>query len=92
MPDNDFTEFFISGTKDIKNASLVVLIGSWMANRIMQGSMTFVWGLLNCLQIISHFPLININMPANAHTVFMILVEIANIEIIEDADEIINEV
>ena len=92
MPDNDLTNILANGTDELSNASLVVIFGSFMANKFMQGPMSFVWGLLNCLQILSHFPLMNINMPANAHIFFMILVKIANIQIIENADEILNDV
>ena len=92
MPDNDLTKLLTDGTDELSNASLVVMFSSFMANKFMQGPMSFVWGLLNCLQILAHFPLVNINMPANAHIVFMLLVKIANIQIIENADEILNDV
>ena len=44
--------------------------------------MTFLWGMLHCVQIVSHFDLVNISMPANAHHLFKILVQIATFNII----------
>ena len=53
--------------------------------------MTFLWGMLNCLQIVSHFDLVNIMMPANAHQLFKILVSIATFEILP-TETVIDEI
>ena len=79
MPDNYLTKLLVDGTDELSSASLYIIISSFVTNRFMQGPMSFVWGLLNCLQILSHFPLVNINMPANAHILFIILVKVANL-------------
>ena len=56
----------------------------------MQGSISFLWGIINSLQILSYFPLINLAMPANAHLFFQIIVKIANFEIIDQIDDVVD--
>lgn len=66
MPNNDFTKAFVgasSGFGDFTNASLV---GNFAVNLLLSGAMNLLWGLLHALQIVAHFPLINILMPGNA--------------------------
>ena len=43
--------------------------------------MSFLWGMIHCMQIIAHFPLIHIMMPANAHKLFAVLVKIATLDL-----------
>ena len=66
MPNTQFTETFIgftSGVGDFPNAALV---GNFMTNLILSGTMNLLWSLLHSVQIIAHFPLINIMIPTNA--------------------------
>ena len=57
----------------------------------MQGTISFFWGLINSLQILSYFPLINLAMPANAHIFFQIIVHIANFEIVSQINDAVDE-
>ena len=49
---------------------------------MLSGALGLLWGLINCMQIVAHFDLVNIMMPANAHFLFKILVSIATFNIL----------
>ena len=86
MPNTEFTLFFsnsISSFGDFTNAAVV---GHFMLNLLLSSTMTFLWGLLNSLQVVSHFPLINILMPANAHYTFETFMLLATFQTIPTGD------
>ena len=43
----------------------------------------YIWVFLTSLQIMIHFPLMNINFPSNANYVFKLMKSIVNIDIFE---------
>ena len=53
---------------------------------MLSGALTFLWGMINCLQIVAHFDLVNITMPANAQILFKMLVAIATFDIVPAED------
>ena len=53
---------------------------------MLSGALTFLWGMINCLQIVAHFDLVNITMPANAKFLFKMLVSIATFDIVPAED------
>ena len=82
MPETAFTQLFSGlsdGAGDFTNTALV---SNFIANIFLSGTMTLLWGLLHCMQIIAHFPLINVNMPANAQMLFKILIKIATFDML----------
>ena len=66
MQDDKFTKKFTEITESAQDFTNIALVGNFFVNLLLSGAMTFLWGLLNCLQIISHFDLVNIMMPSNA--------------------------
>ena len=86
MPNTEFTNFFSSTISTVGDFTNVVVVGNFMLNLLLSGTMTFIWGLLNSLQVVSHFPLINIMMPANAQYTFQTIVLIATFELIPTGD------
>ena len=74
MPNNDFTQGYSSVTEATESITNAALVGNFFLNLVLSGAMTFLWGMLNCMQIVAHFDLVNISMPANAHILFKILV------------------
>ena len=67
MPNTQFTESFVDIVTDLTDITQTVLVGNFVVNLALAGTLTLLWGLLNILQIVSHFPLVNITMPSNAH-------------------------
>ena len=73
MPNDDFTLAFIDASDDIGTVSKATMAGSLAINLLSSSSLSTLWGLINCLQIVAHFPLINIVQPANSRFVFHLM-------------------
>ena len=82
MPNTEFTKSMISLTGSLAETTSVSIIISFLVNLFMSGPMDFLWGLVNTLQIVSHFPLIDVMMPANAYQLFIIIVKISDFSFI----------
>ena len=91
MPNDEFTRKFTAMTDTAQGFTNVALVGNVFINLLMSGAMTFLWGLLHCMQIVSHFDLVNIMMPANAHHLFKMLVSIATLDLLP-SDVVIEEI
>ena len=59
-----------------------VVISNFVLNILISGALSYLWGLINCLQIVSHFPLINVLMPANCRLLFSILIKMATFDLL----------
>ena len=70
------------GTEAMKGALIAVMISNFALNIALSGSLNLLWGLLNTLQLLSHVPLLKINFPANAKTLFVMINEIASFNIL----------
>ena len=57
-------------------------MANFVANILISGALNVLWGMVNCLQIIAHYPLINVSMPANCQLLFTIVVKIATFDLI----------
>ena len=78
-----------AATRVLQTASNVVAFGigtavitNFLSNVFISGTLNYLWGMINCLQIIAHFPLINILMPANCQVLFLVVVKIATFDLI----------
>ena len=58
------------------------IISNFIINILISGALSYLWGLINCLQIVSHFPLINVLMPANCQLLFSILIKMATFDVV----------
>lgn len=93
MPDTDFTRNFVGMSGGFGNFTNASLVGNFLVNLLLSGAMNLLWGLLHALQIVAHFPLINLMMPGNAQFLFQIIVKIATFdilpteELIQDAED-----
>ena len=70
MDENEFTRSFVEMSGDVGDLSKASVVSSLFVNLMSSGSMGPLWGLINCLQIVSHFPLISIVQPTNSQLVF----------------------
>ena len=82
MPNDAFTQAYTSTAQAAQSVTNVVLVGNFFVNLLLSGAMVFLWGMLNCMQIVSHFDLVNIMMPSNAQYLFKILVAISTFNIL----------
>jgi hypothetical protein len=51
-------------------------------NIALSGSLAMLWGLINSLQIIAHFPLLVIRYPMNAEVFYQMMLTLATFAII----------
>ena len=82
MANTAFTKAFASfnvGAGDLTNGAL---LGNFLFNLLLSGAMNLLWGLLHAMQIVAHFPLINIMMPSNASMLFQVIVKIATFDML----------
>ena len=73
MPKTELTQQFISMSDGVGALATTTLLGNYAINLTLSGAMHFLWGLIHCLQIVAHFPMMGIMMPGNAHHIFSII-------------------
>ena len=47
----------------------------------LAGGLSAIWGLINSLQIVAHFPLLNVQMPANATIMYDVIYTVATFDL-----------
>lgn len=52
-------------TATISSASKVISVGTFILNTALATSLSYLWGLINGIQIISYLPYFNTMVPAN---------------------------
>ena len=90
MADNELTGALSEALDAIKNVTVSMALSNGILSYLMQSSMSLMWGLINYLQILTYFPLVNVAMPANAQMVFLIMVEMASFDIVPYTDEAVD--
>ena len=58
------------------------LVSTFIVNLIVSGALNYLWSMVNCLQIVAHYPLINVLMPANCKDIFRVVVMIATFDML----------
>ena len=53
-----------------------------MINLLVAASINLLWGAFHTMQIIGHFPLLNIMLPANAYWLFSAILKIATFDVL----------
>ena len=75
-------DLLISSVGSVETVANTALVGNFIINILISGALNFLWGMINCLQIIAYFPLINVTTPANCQIMFTIIVKIATFDMI----------
>ena len=57
-----------------------ILTPTTLFSTILVGSMSLCWGLINTLQIVSHLPMIEVQIPANAKMIFDVTFGVASFD------------
>eukprot|EP00347_Sterkiella_histriomuscorum_P005584 403356052 len=60
----------------------IFIFSNLLLNLFLSTSLQYLWGMINQIQIITHLPLNNINIPANAKYFFTIFIGICNFDIL----------
>ena len=80
---NSATEALGSAVNVLDNAGKGALISNLIVNVMISGALNLLWGMINSLQIIAHFPLVNVIMPANCQLVFSFIIKIATFDVVD---------
>lgn len=82
MSEEDLIADIKRSAETVKNATTVVIGGSFVINLLIAGSLSLLWGLINSLQLMTHFPLTNVTFPSNAKIYYQIMFEIGSFDLI----------
>ena len=55
---------------------------SFVLNILLASSLSLLWGLINSMQLVTHFPLLNYRWPYSASIIFGQLYELATLDLI----------
>ena len=66
MPKGDSTDALLSGANNFKAGMDGVVIGNFLMNMMLSGSLNSLWTLVNTLQMIVHISAINVETSPNA--------------------------
>jgi len=65
-----------------KTAISTMVYGGLAVNLALSASLSMLWGMLNLMQLLVKFPLLNITLPQNAVIFYTIINDLANFDII----------
>ena len=82
MYDDASTESLQTLVYYVDKTTKTTLVANFIANVLISGALNYLWGMVNCLQIIAHYPMINVLMPANCQLLFTVVVKIATFDLI----------
>ena len=83
MLDKDLADDIQGAAETTKAVIKVTLIASVVINLLLSGILSMILGMINSLQIIIHFPLLSIAMPANSEIVYSALIPIVTFDLLE---------
>ena len=86
MSDSKFNRAFESTSTLAETAVKGHVVGSFLINIAVSGSLSQILGMINSLQLIVHLPLFAVSVPANVMTMFEILVPIVMFDILDTDD------
>ena len=58
---------------------------------VLSFSLSYLWGMINCLQMIVYMPLFSIVIPANLAMVMDLLITIATFDVIPEIDWVLED-
>ena len=82
MADDGLTEVYVKLTRAINIGAQTAFVSNFAANVLVSSTLNYLWGFVHVMQIITHFPLINVLMPANCQELFRIFVKIVTYDLI----------
>jgi len=86
MPSYIDQEYFDDISDVVLIVTTVVIAENFLFNSLLLTSLTFIWSMINQMQIILHFPLIDLPYPPNIIVFISKLMKIANFEVVETND------
>lgn len=82
LSSSDFSVIFTGLAESTTDAAKLSLVASFLVNVVLSGPMDLLWCLINSLQIVTQYPLINVMMPSNAYQLILTIVQISEFQLI----------
>jgi len=83
MADNLVTKSLTEGAQGSKTMMNGSVIGTFLFNIVLAGSLGPIMGMINSLQLIFHLPIMSIIAPGNVVTLFNIMIPVVMFDIME---------
>ena len=70
------------GGKLIGDSSATTMSGNFLLNLLMGMTLSYIYSMINAIQLSTHLPLFNLTFPANATFFMRFLIDIANFDLL----------
>ena len=70
MPNDQATVKLIVVAESLEGGMKSTVLGNFAVNLMLSGSLQYLWGMINSLQIVFHLPGNNVNLPGNAKLIY----------------------
>ena len=88
LPLNDDSERLLTSADSTGGAMQTIVAGNMLLSFVMSFSMSYLWGMINCLQMIVYLPLLNLQFPIEPQIFLSVLVKVATFDLVPNIDEI----
>ena len=68
----------------MKSGMKTTAIGNFAISVVLSGSLQYLWGMINSLQIVLHLPGSSVEMPSNALMVYSTLISVTQFDVIPE--------
>ena len=82
LANNITTQKFEKLTNSVDTSARTTLASNYVLNVLISGGLNCLWGAIHVMQIIAHFPLVNVLMPANCQVLFSMIIKVVTYDII----------
>jgi len=82
VKDNRFNHVFIDVVGMISSAITTSVVFNFFLSYFIQIGFSYLWGLINTLQLILYLPMLKVSIPKNAKLFYIIMLSLANLELI----------
>ena len=84
MPLGSTTESMMTATGKVDKGMQGAVIGNFVVNVLLSGSLQYLWGMINALQIVFHLPGNSVEMPANTKMIYGSLIKVTQFDLIPE--------
>jgi hypothetical protein len=83
LADTRFTKNYVSSSANLKRILLATLVTTFIASQFIPGSMIYLLGFLQSLQLVLHLPMFSIIIPANVAMIFEYILAVVMFDILD---------
>mmetsp|Transcript_20646 Transcript_20646/g.31484 ORF Transcript_20646/g.31484 Transcript_20646/m.31484 type:complete len:334 (+) Transcript_20646:5078-6079(+) len=84
MPLSEETLNLVSTAESLEGGMSSTVIVNFVGNLFLSGSLQYLWGMINSLQIVFHFPAVSVKLPGNAKMIYSQFIEITQFNLLPE--------